>query len=28
MGLYPKMFSEPMHASVLQLIEQASTPKF
>jgi NADH-quinone oxidoreductase subunit M len=28
MGLYPKLFSEPMHASVLQLIEQASTPKF
>jgi NADH dehydrogenase subunit M (EC 1.6.5.3) len=28
MGLYPKLFSEPMHASVLQLLEQASTPKF
>lgn len=28
MGLYPKLFSDPMHASVLQLLEQASTPKF
>ncbi|NDU85613.1 MAG: NADH-quinone oxidoreductase subunit M [Ferrovum sp.] len=28
MGLYPKLFSDPMHASVLQLIEQTSTPKF
>lgn len=28
MGLYPKPFTDVMHASVQQLIEQASTPKF